>query len=560
MEQRIWHKQYRPETPAEIDLEPVTMPEFLARQAKRIPKSDAMLYMGKHITYEELDYLAGRFAAGMAALGVGRGDKVAIALPNTPQTVIAHFGLWRLGAVPVACNPLYTDTEMEHQFKLAGVSAAVALDLLCPRLLALRAKTDLRLLVCCHINDYLPFPLRQLYPLLKRQMYRRYERQADYWPFMEVIANARGAHTGPPPQWDDLALIPFTGGTTGVSKGVMLTHANASSIVQILRAWFFDLSSQPGSELGVFPIFHISGFTGVLNTCVINGWSNILVPKPEPATALQMIIKYRPDLVPAVPTLYVGIMAQPEFAKADLSFVKGFFSGAAPLAVDTINDLKAATGGDIIEVYGMTESCALITATPWRGKLKPGSVGVPLPNTDVKLVDMEDGKTIVPVGEPGEIAFRGPQMCAGYYNMPAETAHAIRDGWFHTGDVAKMDEDGFLFIVDRTKDMIVASGFNIYPREIDEVLFEHPAVLEACAVGVPDDYRGETVKAFVVLNRGMKATAEELDQWCRQRLTPYKAPKLYEFVESLPKSAVGKILRRELRDREWAKSGRQRNV
>ncbi|MBW2365000.1 MAG: AMP-binding protein, partial [Deltaproteobacteria bacterium] len=241
------------------------------------------------------------------------------------------------------------------------------------------------------------------------------------------------------------------------------------------------------------------------------------------------------------------------FKKSDLTFVKGFFSGAAPMALESINDLKDATGADLVEAYGMTESTTIITLTPWRGTLKSGSVGVPIPDTDLKIVDIDTGKKEMNVGEEGEVIFKGPQMCLGYYNKPDETANSIRDGWFYTGDIGKLDEDGYLYIVDRKKDMIIAGGFNIYPRDIDEVLFEHPKVLEACAIGVPDEYRGETVKAYIVPKPGETLTEEELNSFCRERLSAYKVPKIYEFIDELPKSAVGKILRKELRTLDAAK-------
>lgn len=556
MDQRVWHSHYRPEVPPEIDIKPVTMPEVLDRTVRDMPGNEAMMFMGKTINYEEFNRLVNRFAAGLGNLGVKPGDRVAVLLPNTPQVVISMFALWRLRAIPVPCNPLYTDAELKYQFEHAGVSAAICFDLLCPRVLALRDEVGFGPVVCCHLNSYLPFPLKQLFPFVKKDLYRKFEAAKDYYEFTTVIRDAPGEFSGPPPEMNDLALIPFTGGTTGRAKGVCCTHGNATSIAQIMDAWFYGTIDSKGRTLGVFPIFHIAGFTGVMNIAVHQGRSMALVPKPEPKPVLDMVLKYRPDFFPAVPTLYVGVMSLPEFQKADLSFIQGFFSGAAPLAIDTIEKLKAATGGDIIEVYGMTESCALVTSTPWRGTLKPGSAGVPLPNTDIKLVSIEDDVSPVAAGEPGQIAFRGPQMCDGYYNQPEETAAAIRDGWFYTGDVGKMDEDGFLYIVDRTKDMIVAGGFNIYPRDIEEVLYDHPAVLEACTVGVPDEYRGETVKAFVVLKDGASANEKELDAWCRERLTSYKVPKIYEFMGDLPKSAVGKILRRELRDAEWNKAGK----
>ena len=556
IEERVWHKSYVPGVPKWIDFEEITMPEVLARRAGKFPKRTALLYLGKKISYAELDRSANRFANALLALGVKRGDKVALLLPNIPNIVIAYYGIWRAGAIPVPNNPMYTDRELEIQLNNSGATVIVTLDLFASRMLALRPKTKVRQIISCHVNDYLPFPARQLFPFAKRAMVRKHEEAPDHYGFLDLMRSASPQFDGPPPSPDDIALIPYTGGTTGVSKGVVLTHRNVICKNQMMRAWFWDMQDQPERILAIFPFFHLAGFTAVLTFGVTMGSTIVLVPRPEPRVVFDMMVKCKPTVIPAVPTIYVGLLALPAFKKADLSFVKGFFCAAAPLALETINELKAATGAALVEAYGLTESTGLVTVTPWRGKLKPGSAGVPLPNTDMKIVDLETGEREVPVGEEGEIIFRGPQMCRGYYNMPEETAKAIRDGWFFTGDIGKVDEDGYLYIVDRKKDMIIAGGYNIYPRDIDEVLFEHPKILEACAVGVHDPYRGETVKAFVVPKPGETVTEEELDRYCRERLAAYKVPKRYEFTDSLPKSSVGKVLRRELREMERSKQGR----
>ncbi|MEW6264535.1 MAG: long-chain fatty acid--CoA ligase [Thermodesulfobacteriota bacterium] len=552
----LWHKSYVEGVPKTIEFENLTLPEYLAATARKFPDRTAAIFLGRRISYAELDTLVNRLANALKSLGVKPGDRVALLLPNIPQVVLAYFAVWRLQAVAVPNNPLYTDRELEHQFNQSGATVLISLDLLAPRLLALRSRTGLKQIVSCHINDYLPFPIKQLFPYLKKGMHHRFEPAEGHHQFLDLINSASENFRGPPPGLDDLALIPFTGGTTGVSKGVILTHRNVSCMTQVCRAWFFDWRDRPERELGIFPFFHLSGFTAVMTLSIINGWTFVLVPKPEPRIVLDMMLKYRPGIIPAVPTIYVGLLNLPGFQKADLSFVKGFFSGAAPLALDTINALEQATGAHIVEGFGMTESTGLVTVTPWRGRLKPGSVGVPLPNTLVKIMDVETGAREMEIGQEGEVVFQGPQMCRGYYQNPEETRTALRDGWFYTGDIGRMDEDGYLYIVDRKKDMIIAGGFNIFPREIDEVLYEHPKVLEACAIGVPDRYRGETVKAFVVTKPGQTLTAEELDAFCRERLTPYKVPKIYEFLNELPKSALGKILRKELREMEKQKAGK----
>ncbi|MBW1985579.1 MAG: long-chain fatty acid--CoA ligase [Deltaproteobacteria bacterium] len=553
MEDRIWHKSYHPEVPKSLDYEDISMPEILSRTAKKFPDRDALIFMGKKITYLELDQLVNQFANALIEIGVKQGDRVALLLPNIPQIVITYYGIWRVGAVPVPNNPLYTDRELEHQFNDSGATSLVTLDLLAPRMLALRSNTNVKQIISCHINDYLPFPLKQLYPVLKKDMYKKFKKEPDFYEFTQLMKSAPLKQPDISISLDGLALIPYTGGTTGPSKGVELSHRSVSYITQSVKAWFFDLQDSYERELAVFPFFHLAGFTAVMNVCILAGWTDILVPRPEPPAVLDMILKYKPTIIPAVPTIYVGLLALPKFKKSDLTFVKGFFSGAAPMALESINDLKDATGADLVEAYGMTESTTIITLTPWRGTLKSGSVGVPIPDTDLKIVDIDTGKKEMNVGEEGEVIFKGPQMCLGYYNKPDETANSIRDGWFYTGDIGKLDEDGYLYIVDRKKDMIIAGGFNIYPRDIDEVLFEHPKVLEACAIGVPDEYRGETVKAYIVPKPGETVTEEELNSFCRERLTAYKVPKIYEFIDELPKSAVGKILRKELRTLDAAK-------
>jgi long-chain acyl-CoA synthetase len=551
MEERVWHRSYVSGIPKEIRLEDITIPEILSRTAQKFPSRIALIFLGKKITYRELDLLANRFAHALLSLGLKRGDRIALLMPNIPQIVISYFGAWRAGLVPVPINPLYTDHEIEHQLATSGATAMVTLDLLVSRMLALREKTGTKIIITAHIKDYLPFPAKQLFPFVKKGMTVAYEPAPDYYDFLDLIKPGPDTPVGPPPKLDDLALIPYSGGTTGLAKGVAITHRNVSAITQIAREWFFDIKDTYESELAIFPFFHMAGFTAVMNLCVISGWTAVLIPRPEPKTIMDMLLKYKSTIFLAVPTIYVGVLAMPEFKKADLTFIKGFFSGAAPLPIDTINTLKEATNGAVIvEGYGMTESTTFISVTPWRGKLKPGSVGVPLPNIDVKIMDVQTGTKELPIGQEGEIIFRGPNMCQGYYNMPEETKHSIRDGWFYTGDIGKFDEDGYLYIVDRTKDMIIAGGYNIFPREIDEALFEHPKVLEACTIGVPHEYRGETVKSFIVTKPGQTLTEEELDAYCRSRLSPYKVPRIYEFVETLPKSAVGKILKRELRDME----------
>lgn len=384
-------------------------------------------------------------------------------------------------------------------------------------------------------------------------MYRKIESTANVFVFKDLIDKYSTNPVEEKGQWDDLAALMYTGGTTGVSKGVMLSHANLSSVVQQFDSWFPDLN--PGEErlVGNFPVFHIAGFTTGQNFCIWQSWENILVPRPEAKINIEILKKYKPTFLPAVPTIFVGLLADPAFKKLDFSFMRGFFSGAAPLAADTIRNLKEISGKIVCEGYGTTETACLATSTPWGGTIKPGTVGVPLPDTDVKIVSLDNPDQEVAHGEAGEIAIKGPQIMMGYYNKPGETADALREGWFLTGDIGQFDDDGYLSIVDRKKDMIIAGGYNIYPVELDDVLMGHPKIMEACTIGLPHEYRGETVKAFIVVNPGESLTEEEVAAYCKDNLAVYKVPKIIEFIDELPKSAVGKILRRKLKDMEMDK-------
>jgi len=553
MEERIWHRSYAPGVPRSIVYEKLTIPQALTRSARDFPVRTALNYMGRKITYQQLDVLVDRFARGLAGLGIDQGDKVAVCLPNIPQVVIANLAVLRLGAVTVQANPLYTERELAYQLNDADCRLVVTLSLLVPRMRSLLAQTRLEKVVSCQIHDYLPFPKKQLFPLVKKGMVRKVTPDGRVLRFEDLLRGPPGPPLEDRSRWEALAALLYTGGTTGLSKGVMLSHANLSANVQQFVAWFPGLQRGAERLVGTFPIFHTAGFTAIQNFLVWQAWEDLLVPRPEPGVLLEILKKERPGWLPGVPTIFVGLLADPRFRKLDLSFIKGFFSGAAPLAAETLRDLRDLTGATMCEVYGMTETSPIATVTPWGGKVKPGTVGVPVSDTDVKIVDLETGARELPLGEAGEIAIKGPQVMMGYYKKPEETKAALRDGWLYTGDIGMLDEEGYLRVVDRKKDMIIAAGYNIYPVEIDNVLMEHPRIQHACAVGLPDPYRGETLKAFVVLKSGESAAPEEIIRYCRTKLAAYKVPKSVEIVPELPLSAVGKVLRRALRDRELTK-------
>ena len=554
METRIWHKAYAPGVPASIDYEKITIPAALERTAERFPDNVSLIMMGKKISFKEVNNLVNHFAAALTDLGIKKGDKVSIILPNMPQAVIATYAVFKLGAVVVMNNPLYTERELEHQLNDSESKMAICMDLLVPRIQKLKKTTGIKTIIACHIRDYLPFPVKQLFPLIKKEMHRKTDPDEGVLDFLDLIRK----YPANPPEtdisMDDLSTLLYTGGTTGLSKGVMLSHENISFNVQQLKAWIPEAEEGKDTILGIFPFFHSAGFTAVMNQSMYRGLTIPLIPRPEPDTILKMVQKHRPQWFPCVPTIYVGLLNHEDFAKTDFSCIKGCVSGAAPLALETIREWEEKVGATIVEVYGLSETSPLCHANPWGGTTKVGSVGVPVPDTDCRIVDLETGTKDLDVGEPGEIIIAGPQVTKGYYKKPEETADSFRDGWFYTGDIGYMDDEGYLFIVDRKKDMIIAGGYNIYPRDIDEVLFEHPKVQEACAIGIPDAYRGETVKAFVALKPGETLTEKEVIDFCKEKLAVYKVPKLVEFIDELPKSAIGKVLRRSLRDMEVEKA------
>ena len=554
MQEKIWHKSYANGVPRTISYEQVTISEALKRSAEKFPDRTALNYMGKIFTYREYNALVNQFARVLLSAGVAEGDKVAVCLPNIPQAFIADMAIFRIGAVIVQNNPLYTERELAYQLDDSDARIVITLSLLVPRIEKIQSQTKIEKIIACHIHGYLPFPKKQLFPFVKKDMVRKIIPSETISVFQDVIRKQPPEPVEEKGKWDQTAALIYTGGTTGVSKGVMLTHANLSSNVQQFAAWFPDL--KPGEELlmGNFPVFHSAGFTAIQNYSAWMAHGIILVPRPEPKINIELIKKYRPTFLPGVPTIFVGLLNDPEFKTLDFSSIKGFFSGAAPLASDTIQELKQLTGALMCEVYGSTETAPIVSATPWGGTVKPGSVGCPVPDTDIRIVDKDDHEKELPVGEPGEIKIKGPQIMAGYYKKEPETSEVLKDGWFLTGDIGKFDDDGYLYIIDRKKDMVIAGGYNIYPVEVDNILFEHPKILEACVVGIPDSYRGETLKAFIVLKEGESCTSEEISAFCKERLAAYKIPKQIEFVKELPKSTVGKILRRKLRDMEIEKN------
>lgn len=550
-----WLAFYEKGVPEKIDYEKVCLPEFLERSASEFPDNMALLFQGYQVNYRKMKSMVDRCAAGLSKLGIKKGDSVAILLPNLIPCVISYYAILKIGAIVVMNNPLYSDRELKHQFNDSGSKLLITLDLLADRMIDLRPSTGIRHIIYTSIGDYLPFPKNLLFPLVAKKK----GLAADVKPAENVLKWKQflAQSTSNPPDvkldFDDVAMYQYTGGTTGISKGVMLTHANLSKQVQHLSAWFPTFNRGEERMLSALPFFHVFGLSVAMNFSVYMGWGDILVPKPQPEPLLETIAKFKPTFAPLVPTMYIGMLGSPNIEKTDMTSIKGCFSGSAPLPVEVIRDFEAKTGAVIVEGFGMTESTPVTHVNPFGGKRKVGSIGLPIPDTECRIVDLNDGETDMPVEEIGELLIKGPQVMKGYWNNPEATAETITDGWLHTGDIAKMDKEGYFYIVDRKKDMIISGGYNVYPRDIEEVFFEHPKVQEATAIGIPHPVRGEQVKVFVVLKEGRTATKEEMIDFCKGKLATYKLPTEIEFISELPKTNVGKVLKKDLRATEMKK-------
>ena len=563
--ERPWLGSWPEGVPKSIDYPEIPVHELLRRAAKEFGGRPAITFYGKSISYRDLDAAADRFAAGLRRIGVLPGDLVSLVLPNTPHFVVAFFAVLRTGGIVVQTNPLYTPRELEGLWTDAGVETVVTLDLFWHNVSKARANAGVKRVVVCDVGEFLKVPLRQLYPIKKRRDLKK----QGHWPLdipheVGIHRFADLARTPPSPaletraSLDDVVVLQYTGGTTGTSKGAMLTNRNLIANAMQVAAWFSAGSHRSEKLLGAIPLFHVYGLTAVMLLSVVAGIEVILYPNPrEIGAILKLINKTKPSLFPGVPTMYIAILRHPKLAKYDLRSIRACISGAAPLPNEVRKQFEAATGGRLVEGYGLTEASPVTHCNPLNGVVKE-CIGIPFPDTDAKIVDADDPTREVAQGEVGELAVRGPQVMKGYWNKPEETRNVLRDGWLLTGDLAKMDADGYFYIVDRKKDLILCSGYNVYPREVEEVLFMHPAVGEAAAIGVPDPYRGETVKAFVVLKPGKTATEADLIAFCKERLAPFKVPKAVEFATALPMSLVGKVLRRQLREQELAKASTAR--
>jgi len=563
---RPWFRRWPADVPRSLAPYPeVSLYSLIEDAVAKWGDRPATAFFGKRLTYRELAAKIERFSAVLVGLGVAKGDRVGLMLPNCPQYIIAFYACVRIGAIPVGCNPLYTARELEHQLKDAGIGVVVVLDAVYEQLGHVREASGVREVVATKIVDAMKFPLNVLAPLkLKREA----KHEGKPWPPIAPAEKVRWwadlmktSGVVPPiaavdPVRDPAAFI-YTGGTTGLSKGAMLSHANLLANAIQGRCLFSEVVDGQDSILCVLPFFHSFGIIA-MNLALRGGLKIAMLPRFDLKMALKELSKEKITLFPGVPRIYIALNESPETPKHDLKSLKACISGAAPLPLAVAKRFEEVTGGaQVVEGYGLTECSPVTHVNPVKGHRVEGSIGLPVPDTDQKIVALDDPDREVAIAERGELCIEGPQVMLGYWNKPEATAEMIRNGWLHTGDIAIMDEDGYVKIVDRMKDMILVSGFNVYPTEVEQVLFHNPKILKCCVVGLPDDTTGERVKAYVVLKDGVSATAEEMDAWSRdpeQGLTGYRVPKEWEFRDALPETLIGKVLRRVLQEEERQKA------
>ncbi|GIP32755.1 long-chain fatty acid--CoA ligase [Paenibacillus sp. J2TS4] len=553
-----WISSYEPEIKPRLDYPSVALTDLLQQAAEQFPDRDALFFMGKRLSYQKLLDAAYRFANALIRLGVGRGDRVALSLPNVPQYVICYYGVLFMGGIVVQTNPLYTERELVRQLTDSGAKTIVCLDLVYPRVKKACRTVTLNNVIVTGIQDYLPFPKNVLYPLVQKKkgaVSRTDDSSSDYFISLKKLL----ARSSPEPVRtdidlsEDIAVLQYTGGTTGTAKGVMLTHANLVANVIQCAAWIHRVRKGEETMLAAVPLFHVYGMTVCMNLGIYLAARILLVPKFDADQLLKLIHGEKPTLFPGAPTMYIAIIHHPRLDSYNLSSINYCISGSAPLPLKVQQTFEKLTGGKLVEGYGLSEAAPVTHANPIWGRRVEGSIGIPWPDTEA-LIMQENGEAAAP-GQIGELLVKGPQVMKGYWNQPAETEAVLKEGWLATGDMGYMDTDGYFYIVDRKKEMINASGLKVYPREVEEVLYQHPAVQEAAVIGIPDEYRGETVKAFVVLRGDQQVSDQQLDQFCRERLASYKVPRAYEYRSELPKTMVGKVLRRALAEEERNKQG-----
>lgn len=558
---RPWFKFYEPGVPRTLEFPTHPVHGFLEQSTRKYPSNDALILVGpkfdRRISYAQLDELSDRFAQSLVRHGLHPGDRVAIMLPNSIQFVVAAYGIWKAGGVLVQVNPLYKGRDLAFNLKDSGAKFAVALSRLYKELHEVRGQTDVKTAVVTNLHDFFPTKWRLLYGLLRAKKEGDVmPRDPGIVPYLSMLRSPR-LDARPAVSPESPAVLQYTGGTTGIPKAATLTHRNLVCNCIQAHSWLTDLKEGEERILSVVPFFHVFGMTVCMNLSVAIAAANIMILMKlfDVKTVVEAVPKYRPTVFPGVPAMYLAINQLRDVEKYDLKSIRACVSGSAPLPVEVMRRFEELTGGRITEGFGMSEASPLTHANPIYGTRKSGSIGIPVSSTDAKIVDTETGVKDLPPGEVGEMVVRGPQVMKGYWNNPTETTQTIRDGWLYTGDIARMDLDGYFFIEDRKKDMVIIGGFKVFPREVEEVLYEHPKVKEAAVAGIKHRVRGEMLVAHVVPKDGGdgKALKRELHDFCAQRLSAYKVPRRFEIVTEIPKTIIGKALRRVIRDSEQQK-------
>jgi long-chain acyl-CoA synthetase len=550
-----WDRIYPEDVDWNAPLPAMPLHQLLEQAVETYAGRPCIDFLGKKYTYAEIGRLVDRMAKGLQDIGVGKDVRVGLFLPNTPYFVIAYFAVLKAGGTVVNMNPLYAERELATQIEDSGTELVITLDLkvLYDKMARMLVETRLKRLVICRMQDILPWPKSWLFPIVKRADRARIPADDRHIPFKRLIANdGRPAAVAIDPR-EDVAVLQYTGGTTGIPKGAMLTHANLTANARQAALWFPGVEHGRERMLGVLPLFHVFAMNTVMNLSLEFGAEIVLLPRFELDQVMQTIHAKKTTLFPAVPTIYTAIAHHKEGDRYDLSSIKYCISGGAPLPVEVKAAFQKKTGCTLVEGYGLTETSPVATVNPLRGENPAGSIGLPIPGTIIEIVSLEDPDRLLPPGERGEVCIRGPQVMKGYWNRPEETAAAMAGGRLHTGDVGYMDEDGYTYIVDRIKDMILCGGYNVYPRNVEEAIYLHPAVAEVVVAGLPDPYRGQTVKAYVKLNEGHTLTKDELTAFLRDKLSPIEMPKHLEIRDELPKTMIGKLSRKALVEEEEAR-------
>ena len=553
-----WDKAY----PAGVDynaaLPVMPLGALFTAAANRYTQHPAFDFLGRKYTYAQLKSLIDRATAGFQRLGVVKGTRVGLIMPNCPFYPIAYFGVLQAGGTVVNFNPLYTVKEITHQVADSGTTIMVTLDLkaVCDKLADVLAATSLETIVVARLADALPAPKNLLYRLFKRKEIASLPADPHYKSFADLQQPGLAFTPVVIDPLNDIALLQYTGGTTGVPKGAMLTHANVAANTAQATLWFEGVRLGEEKLLAVIPFFHVFGLTAAMMMGFNIGAEIIALPRFEIVTVLKAITRKKPTLFPAVPTIYTAINHYPEQARYDLGSIRFCISGGAPLPLEVREKFMALTGCKLVEGYGLSETSPVASCNPVSSGGKTGSIGLPLPGTVIEVVSLEDRQTVLPAGEKGEICLSGPQVMAGYWGQPEETATALAGGRFHTGDIGYMDDEGYTFIVDRLKDIIIAGGFKIYPRHIEEALYQHPAVEECIAAGIADEYRGQTVKVWIKRRVGSEVTAAELKEFLQTQLSAIEIPKFFDIRdEPLPKTLIGKLSRKAVLEEEKSPAG-----